>query len=190
MSTTNRAMVSRLFVYIVIVTSILARWDWQAIHDRWWNYGQWPNYAANYSAYMQARQWAGIVLCPICLPLAENYYFVLMEIEAGTEEQNSVLPVPYSGNPLFPDGARYWWGQGEGREWRPVSMLALYLYWLPTSVIWWLMVGDLFWIRRPWWMPKKRHWPGRDAVQVDRLSVEGEGGEITNNTVVRTIERC
>ena len=143
--------IRRFSVYVLLVTWLLARWDWQAIHDRWWNYGAWPSYAENYSAYMQARQWVGVMLCPICLPFAENYYFVLMEVEAGTEEQASVLPVHYSGNPLLPDGPRYWWGQGEGREWRPVSMLALYLYWLPATVIWWLVVGDWFALRRPWW---------------------------------------
>ena len=142
----------KLFVYIVLMTALLARMDWQPIHEQWWSNGVWPAWAlGSFTRWSPVREWTAKILCPPCGALAENYYFVLMEIEAGTDEQNSVLPVHYS-NPLAPDGFRFWWGQGTGREWRPVSMLAWYLYWLPYTVLWWeLYARDLFSGRWPWW---------------------------------------
>jgi len=143
----------RVLVYVVLGTAILARMDWAPIHYAWWHEGSRPAYAANYPAWMGFRSTLGTVLCPICIPLAENFYFVYFEVEAGTEEQQAVLKAPYSGNPLLPDGPRYWWGQGADRPWRPVSMLAWYLYWLPQTVLWWwLYAGDLFRGRLPWWL--------------------------------------
>lgn len=143
----------RFSVYIVLVTWLLAMMDWAPIHHQWWNYGEWPGWAGqDFRQWTAVRRWAGLVLCPPCAALAENYYFALMEVEAGTAEQRDVLQAPYSGSPTRPDGPRFWWGQGPGSPWRTVSMEAWYLYWLPPSVLWWTLVGDLFALRRPWWL--------------------------------------
>lgn len=146
-------MVRRVTVYVILVTWLLAMMDWAPIHASWWNYGQWPAWAgSSFSQWTAVRHWAGLILCPPCAALAENYYFALFEVEAGQDEQHDLLQAPYSGNLILPDGPRFWWGQGPGRPWRPVSMLSWYLYWLPPSVLWWLVVGDVFKGRRPWWM--------------------------------------
>lgn len=138
---------------MVLVTWLLASMDFQPIHYAWWHNGQWPTWAgAGFVQWSEFRKWTGLILCPPCAAFAENYYFSLMEVEAGAEEQTAILRAPYSGNPFAPDGPRYWWGQGEGRPWRPVSMAAFYLYWLPPSVLWWVMVGDLFAGRQTWWL--------------------------------------
>jgi len=75
--------------------------------------------------------------------LAEHYYFVFFEIEAGQAEQNDLLLKH------LPDGAAYegvlsrsgfWWGQGgedNSNPWKRVSLWAWYLYWLPYTVMWW-----------------------------------------------------
>lgn len=136
----------RLLVYIILCTWLLANMDWKPIHYAWWHYGQWPSWAAgSWVNWNRIRFVTAILLCPPCGALAENYYYVLMEIEAGTEEQAGVLPVGWKHNPVNPHGD--WmlrWGQGEGRPWRRVSMLAFYLYWLPYTVIWWLVAGRFF----------------------------------------------
>lgn len=157
-------IVRRVFVYIVLMTALFAYLDWWPIHRAWWSNGQWP-LLVDFSTWARVRAWAGTLLCPPCAALAENFYYALMEVEAGEEEQYDILlsHARYSENPLLPDvayGARYWWGQGEGRPWRPVSMLAWYLYWLPRTVLWWwLIAGDLFRGRRPWWLRVKRWKP-------------------------------
>jgi len=133
-----------VLVYIVLATWIIALMDWKPIHAAWWSQGKWPTWAgASFTEWSRIRSAVQLLLCPICAPLAENYYFVLMEIESGEEEQHDLLlkNAPYSGNPLLPDGPRYWWGQGEGREWRPVSMIALYLYFVPYQIVWWYLYG-------------------------------------------------
>jgi hypothetical protein len=144
-------VLSRVLIYVALGTAILAEMDWQPIHYQWWHYGQLPGYAQNYSGWMGLRSTIGTVLCPPCLALSENAYYVLMENEAGTEEQQAVLKVPYSGDPLLPAGPYSWRGQGPGRPWRPVSLLSWYLYWLPATVLWWwLYASDLFRGRLPW----------------------------------------
>ena len=129
----------RLLVYIVLVTWILANMDWQPIHWQWWHHGQWPAWAlGNFQNWSAVRTVVAMVLCPPCGALAENYYYVLMEKDAGTEEQAGVLKAYYTHNPLNPHGNwSFYWGQGEGREWRRVSMLTFYLWWLPYTLIWW-----------------------------------------------------
>ena len=114
-----------------------------------------PAYRVEEEAWSNVRMWTARIVCPPCGALAENYYYVLMEVEAGEEEQSAVLPVGHNHNPINPHGDwAFRWGQGEGRAWRRVSMLSFYLYWLPYTVIWWIFVKDLFYLRRPWWLPK------------------------------------
>jgi hypothetical protein len=156
--TGSMTMFKRLFVYVVLMTWLLALLDWKPIHYAWWHYGEYPAYARDWQTWTNVRMWTSRILCPPCAPLAENYYYVLMEVEAGTDEQRDVLQAEYSGNPVAPHGYKFYWGQGDGQAWRPVSMLSLYLYWLPSSVIWWLVVGDLFRMKRPWWWTRWLPW--------------------------------
>lgn len=128
----------KLLVYIVLMTWLFARMDWNPIHYAWWHYGDYPAYAQNWQTWGNVRLWAARILCPPCGALAENYYYVLMEVEAGDEEQASVLQEEYSHNPINPHGDwSFYWGQGDGQPWRRVSMLSFYLYWLPYTIIWW-----------------------------------------------------
>src|SRR5688572_26992909 len=113
----------RLFILLVIGTAAFAYMDWYPIHYQWWHNGKWPEWAAgDFQGWSAVRSNLGTFICPPCAAMAENYYFVYFEIQAGTEEQAALLKAPYSGNPLLPDGPRFWWGQGPDREWRPVSM--------------------------------------------------------------------
>ena len=148
-------MIRRLFLLLTLGTAALTYMDWIPIHDAWWHYGRWPAWAlGNFTNWSALRTHLGTLVCPPCAAMAENYYFVLMEIEASELEQGDVLTKhsPYSGNPLAPDGLRFWWGQGPNEPWRPVSMLAWYLYWLPKTVLWWwLHANDILHGRWPWW---------------------------------------
>jgi hypothetical protein len=135
----------RLFVYVVLVTWILANMDWQPIHYAWWHHGQFPEYARDWQTWTSVRMWTARILCPPCGALSENYYYALMEIEAGDDEQAGVLPVGWTHNPANPHGDwMFRWGQGDARPWRRVSMLSFYLYWLPWTVIWWPLAGRFF----------------------------------------------
>ncbi len=139
----------RVAVYVVLMAYLLAWLDWGSVHCAWWNYGEWcPQYGASFQAWSVTRQRLAL-LSPASAPLAENLYYVLMEVQAGEAEQAAVLPVGYSGNPFNPTGRwSHRWGQGEGAPWREVSMVSLYLYWVPATLVWWLVVGPLF--RRDW----------------------------------------
>lgn len=143
----------RAIVYIGIVTWILAMMDWLPIHRSWWNDGNWPAWAGkDFQQWSEVRRWVALIACPPCGAFSENFYFALMAVEAGEDEQHAVHPMPYSGNPLLPDGARFWWSQGDGRPWREVSMVAWYMYWAPPSLLWVVLWGDLFALRSPWWI--------------------------------------
>jgi hypothetical protein len=143
----------RVLVYVILGTWLLAMMDWLPIHQSWWNNGHWPEWAGqNFREWSEVRRWTALYFCPPCAAFSENFYFALMIVEAGEDEQNAVHPMPYSGNPLLPDGPKFWWSQGQGREWREVSMIGWYLYWLPPSVLWWVLWGDLFSLRVPWWL--------------------------------------
>ena len=135
-----------------LVTGLLAYMDFAPIHSQWWHNGKWPDWAlGSFNKWSPVREWTGRILCPPCAAMAENGYFVIMDLWAGTKEQAAILPVHYSGNPIAPDGFRYWWGQGAGREWRPVSMLSWYLFHGWWTIVWWLLyASDIFYWRR-WW---------------------------------------
>ena len=150
----------RLFIYLVLITAIFARMDWNPIHASYIKYGKFPNpevyqWWPHWSAF---RTIVSKVFCPPCAAFAEQYYFVFFEIEASTYEQNDLLlkHAPYSGNLLkpSPDGYFMWWGQGgedNSNPWKKISLLAWYLYWLPYTVLWWwLYASDLFDLRLPW----------------------------------------
>lgn len=135
----------RLFVYLVVMTWMFAQMDWQPIHYAWWHDGRWPAYAGNWQRWTTVRTMAALILCPPCAALAENYYYVLMEKDAGTEEQAAILKAKYTHNPINPHGNwSFYWGQGEGREWRRVGMLSWWLWWLPYIVIWWQFAKRFF----------------------------------------------
>lgn len=132
----------RWLFYIILMTWVFAMMDWKPVHYAWWHNGKYPAYAQNWQAWSQIRYMATLILCPPCGALAENFYYVLMEIEAGETEQNGVLPVGWTHNPINPHGDwMFRWGQGENRPWREVSMLSFYLYWLPPSMVWWVAVN-------------------------------------------------
>lgn len=150
-------MYKRLFVYIVLVTVLFARMDFNPIHQSYIQYGKFPNP----SVYEWWPEWSAFrstvskVFCPPCAALAEHYYFVFFEIEASTFEQQDLLlkHAPYDGI-LSPNG--FSWGQGgedNSNEWKQVSLLAWYLYWLPYTIIWWYAyAGDMFQGKFPAWL--------------------------------------
>lgn len=155
-------MVKRLVFYVVIVTWIFAMLDWVPIHRSWQQYGYFPDPSVNqwWGRWTSFRTTLAKIVCPPCGALAENWYFSFFEVEAGLRERGDLLTnhAPYSGNPLLPDGPRFWWGQGgagNSNPWKPVSMIAWYMYWLPPTLIWWVIVGDFFYRRRPWWLPRR-----------------------------------
>lgn len=152
----------RLFVYIVLVTTLFARMDWDAIHHSYVKYNDWPHpsvetWWADWSAF---RYNTALVFCPPCAALAEHYYFVFFEIEGSLAEREDLLlkhiPEGYEYEGVLAPGG-FWWGQGgedNSNEWKHISLLSWYLYWLPYTIVWWMIVGDLFRGRVPWWIRK------------------------------------
>ena len=140
-------VIKRLAVLLILGTAILAQMDWQPIHYQWWHNGQWPSWAGeNFQQWSSVRTNLGTFVCPPCAALAEPYYFSLLLIEAGSDEQAAVLKVPA-------DLQNVWWGQGPDRPWRPVPWVAWFAYWVPkTTLWWWLYAGDLLRGRLPWWI--------------------------------------
>jgi hypothetical protein len=148
-------MIKRLFVYVVIMTWIFTMMDWAPIHQSYLKYNNWPDQ----SVYEWWPRWSAIkditgkVLCPPCKMLAEPYYFAFFEVEAGIDEQTDLYRkhAPYLG--ILGNG--FYWGQGgedNSNAWKFVSWEAWFLYWLPYIVIWWTIWGDLFYLRKPWWL--------------------------------------
>ena len=136
----------RLFTLLVLGTAAFANMDWKPIHEQWWSNGRWPAWAlGDFTRWSQVRSTLGTIVCPPCYALAEPYYFSLLNVEAGTDEQAGVLKVPA-------DLENVYWGQGPDRPWRPIPWIAWFAYWLPHTILWWwLYAGDLLAGRRPWW---------------------------------------
>jgi hypothetical protein len=155
----------RLIIFIFFFTVIFARMDWNPIHASYIKYNDWPHPSVEtwWHKWALVKDVAGYVICPPCKALAEHYYFVLFEMEAGIAERDDLLlkHIPagheYEGV-LSPSG--FWMGQGgedNSNEWKLVSLSAWWLYWLFPTIIWWYVwARDViyFW-RRPWWMRKR-----------------------------------
>lgn len=159
-------MTKRLFVFVVIVTAIFARLDWSPIHKSYLKYNDWPHESVDtwWPKWSAFRFWTSIIVCPPCAALAEHYYFVFFEIEAGLAERNDLLlkhiPEGYEYEGVLSQNG-FWWGQGgpdNGNEWKRVSLIAWYLYWLPYTIVWWVIVQDLFYSRRLWWLRWVKKW--------------------------------
>lgn len=165
----------RVFVFVALMTSLLAWMDWSPLHYQWWHNGEWPAWAGqNFQQWAQLRATIARYVCPPCGALAEQYYFSLWEVEAGPEERAALLPVRYD-NPVLPDGPRVWWKAGT--EWYPVSLVAWYLYWLPQTVAWWwLYAGDLFAGRWPWWMERAARFYRTRRAALIRFSLLKKAG--------------
>lgn len=149
-------MIKRLFVYVLLVTVLFARMDWNPIHSSYLRHGHFPNEEVYvwWNNWSMVKDVTGKVFCPPCKMLAEPYYFVFFEIEASSVEQKELLHAPYEG--IFASG--FWWGQGgenNSNPWKFISWSAWFLYWLPYTVVWWIFVKDFFYLRRPWWFLKK-----------------------------------
>lgn len=156
-------MIKRLFIFTVLVTALFARLDWNPIHHSYLKYNDWPHSSVGlwWQRWQDFRYVVSHVVCPPCAALAEHYYFVFFEIEGSLAERDDLLlkhiPSGYEYEGVLSQNG-FWWGQGgedNGNQWKRVSLVAWYLYWLPYTVIWWLVVGDLFYLRRPWWLRKK-----------------------------------
>lgn len=151
-------MLKKLFIYIVLVTVMFAHLDFDKIHQSYLQYGHWPDKSVDawWPSWSAMRYNLALFFCPPCGALAEHYYFVLFELEAGIDEQNDLLlshtPAGSYEGVLSLHG--FWYGQGgenNSNPWKRVSLLSWYLYWLPYTVLWWwLYAEDIFNSRWPW----------------------------------------
>lgn len=152
-------MKKHLIAYIIVMTWILTMMDWKPIHNSYIKYNDFPHESVHqwWGRWTAIRYWTAMILCPPCGALAEHYYFSMFEVEAGLAEREDLLlkHIPngyeYEGVPS-PSG--FWWGQGgedNSNEWKRVSLLSWWLYWLPPSVIWWYGWGFVFrMVERAW----------------------------------------
>lgn len=142
----------KLIYFIVLVTVLFARLDWNPIHSSYLKYNDWPHESVDswWPRWSAFRFWLSVIVCPPCAALAEHYYFVLFELEAGLAEREDLLlkHIPrghkYEGV-LSPSG--FWLGQGgpdNSNQWKNVSLLAWYLNWLPYTLVWWLFAERFF----------------------------------------------
>ena len=154
-------MYKRAVLYIILVTVLFTRMDWNPIHRSYQKYNDWPHNSVStwWADWSALRHTTALVFCPPCAAFAEHYYFVFFEVEAGLAERDDLLlkhiPAGYEyEGVLSPSG--FWWGQGgedNGNPWKRVSLLSWYLYWLPYTVIWWYVYArDLFAWRVPAWL--------------------------------------
>jgi len=148
----------RLFVYTVFVTTMLTLWDWQPIHQSWQEHQYFPDKSVYtwWEPVHAQRAQVGYWLGAWNLALAENNYFSYFEMEASLAEQGDLLTkhAPYT-NPLVAGNGYLWMGQGgdgNNNPWKPVSEIAFYLYFLPSTVLWFVLLGEVFWLRWPWWI--------------------------------------
>ena len=159
-------LVKRVSIYIILVTTLFAHLDFDRIHASYLQYNHWPDASVDtwWPSWSAMRYNLALVVCPPCAPLAEHYYFVFFELQAGLAEQKDLLlshtPANSYEGVLSPDG--FWWGQGganNSNPWKKVSLIAFYLYWLPYTVLWWwLYAEDFFRGRLPWWLRALYGW--------------------------------
>jgi hypothetical protein len=150
-------MMNRLLVYIILVTWVFAKMDWDPIHQSYLKYNDWPHSSVQtwWGKWSSVKDITGKIFCPPCKVLAEPYFFVLFEVEASPREQDDLCKKHAPDCKIFASG--FWWGQGgedNSNPWKFVSWPAWLLYWLPYTIIWWIFVKDFFYLRRPWWYPR------------------------------------
>lgn len=187
----------RLITFIILVTALFARLDWYPIHASYVQYGTFPHESVHtwwnkWSAFRYQLSW----LCPPCAAFAEHYYFVYFEIEGGLDEQQDLLlkHIPEGAYEGVISQHGFWWGQGgedNSNPWKRVSLLSWYLYWLPYTIIWWLVVRKVFYdapsgttpdsVR---WMRKLSSWLHRHT-HTNKSNHPGNGRLGSDNHVVR-----
>ncbi len=152
----------KIIIYIILVTVLFARMDWNPIHKSYLKYGDWPHESVYewWPKWSGFRYWTALIFCPPCAALAEHYYFVFFEVEGGLAEQDDLLLKH------MPEGAKYegvlspsgfWHGQGgvdNSNPWKRVSLLSWYLYWLPYTIIWWYGWKYVFILFNKFWKVK------------------------------------
>lgn len=144
--------IRNIIIYLILFTHIFALMDWRPIHSSFIKYGDWPDKSVDawWPRWSAFRTIVSKTICPPCVALAEHYYFVLFEIEAGHAEQADLLlkHIPEGSYEGVVSSKGFWWGQGgedNSNPWKLVSLPAWWLYWLPYTMYWWIAyAGDLF----------------------------------------------
>lgn len=151
--------IRRIVLYIVFLSALFAAMDFTPIHLSYLKYGHFPDKSVDtwWPSWSAFRYDAAMIFCPICAGFAEHLYFVPFELLTSENEKQDLLlkhtpPGSYEGI-LSPSG--FWWGQGgpdNSNPWKRISLLDFWMYWIPPAVIWFILFGELFWLRWPWWL--------------------------------------
>jgi hypothetical protein len=98
-----------------------------------------------FQPYRVATEVGGSVVCPASLALAENVYFIWLNV-FDTDRTLHEWEW-YTGNPVNPDGSfDFIWGDGQG-GWIKYPMWKWYGIWLPITLAWFAALAQA---RRRW----------------------------------------
>lgn len=129
----------KLALYILIGAYLLALVNWKTVHLTRWERPELKDWMhAHEQQYALVSNVFRYGICPPCAALEPIFYHAILAVEAGKEEQEAVLHAP------LPDLYGFYHLADRNTSWTFVSWAAWFLYWLPLSAIWFVLM------RRVW----------------------------------------
>lgn len=125
--------------YILICAFLFALLDWKVVHyTRLANRDLLDWMHEHEKQYAVVTRTAEFIICTPALALKPVFYYAAMSAEASQEEQDAVL------HSLKPTLAGFYHLPVRGQSWTFVSWFWWFAYWLPLSVIWWLVIQRIY----------------------------------------------
>jgi hypothetical protein len=124
----------KLLAYVLVMTYLFSFLDWKVIHfTRWVDRGWLDWMHANEQTYAITTQAVEMFLCAPALALKPVFMEAMKRVEASQEEQNAVTHAPR------PTWAGFYHLPVRGESWTFVNWVWWFIYWLPISLIWYLL---------------------------------------------------
>ena len=124
----------KLVLYLLVMTWLFSLLDWKVIQTTRLNRPEWTDWMhAHERQYAFVTRGLELALCAPCLAFKPILSDALMRVEASREQQAAITHAPR------PDWLGFYHLVKRGDSWTFVSWLSWFLYWLPVSVVWWLL---------------------------------------------------
>lgn len=128
----------KLLMYVVVCGWLFALLDWKVIELTRFYLPELKNWMhSNEHIYALVTRTIEMILCTPAVALKPVFQEVLMAVEAAKEQQDAIIHAPRMN----------WQGfyqlTDRNYSWTFVPWIAWIVYWIPPSLIWWLVVQKI-----------------------------------------------
>ncbi len=122
-------------ILLIFIASFLFGYlDWQSVHQTRWVRPEWKDWMHTHEKqYALISRPVEFVLCTPCMALKPIFYNAAMSAEASQEEQDAITHAPKM------DGRGFYHLVDRQTSWTFVSWVWWFIYWLPPSLVWWML---------------------------------------------------